>query len=404
MTRDISIVGGGLAGLTAAIACAEGGARVTLYEAHRELGGRARSTAAPYVANDGTHVFYSDGEPWRWLAARGLVRPFRRPTPGEIVRARFRHGGRLSGLPPRPLLKALARRRLPAPVDEDFRTWATRHFGEEGMRAAAGLVGVITYDADPGRLSAAFVWERVLRAAAPKYPAPRYVVGGWGRVIDRMADHARGLGVRIETGSRVDRLPEGAPAIVATSLDAARVLLGDDSLRWESGRAVLLDLGLRRHAKDLFFVSDLDEGGFLEQYGLADPSLAPAGHTLVQLEMPVRAGESRAAAVSRAERLADLGLPGWRERTTWRREAMAGGRTGALDLPGLSWRDRPAIDRGDGVWLAGDAVAAPGLLSEVSSHSALAAARAALRAAGPRAGRAGAAPPERDTGHLPITR
>ena len=42
------------------------------------------------------------------------------------------------------------------------------------------------------------------------------------------------------------------------------------------------------------------------------------------------------------------------------------GRTGPLDHPGKTWRDRPAVDRGDGVFLAGDMVAAPGLLSEVS--------------------------------------
>jgi hypothetical protein len=54
------------------------------------------------------------------------------------------------------------------------------------------------------------------------------------------------------------------------------------------------------------------------------------------------------------------------------------GRTGALDHPGFSWRDRPAVDRGGGVYLAGDAVAAPGLLSEVSVASALEASRLAL--------------------------
>ncbi|MFS1301570.1 NAD(P)-binding protein [Streptosporangium longisporum] len=380
-TREISIVGGGLAGLTAAIACAEAGARVTLHEAHRQLGGRARSTDGPYVANDGTHVFYSDGEPWKWLVARGLVQPYARLPLRALARSRFRHGGRLGG-PPLSLVRALARRRLRAPVDEDFAAWAGRRFGQEGMRAAAGLVGVITYDGNPGRLSAAFVWERVLRAAAPTFPAPRYVTGGWGRVVDRMAIHARGLGVRIETGSRVDALPEDTPVIVATSLDAARTLLGDGSLRWESGRAVLLDLGLRASSDDLFLVSDLDEGGFLERYSLPDPSLAPAGHSLCQLQMPLREGENKDGAIARAERVADLGLPGWRERTTWRREAVCNGRTGALDLPGTSWRDRPAIDRGDGVWLAGDSVAAPGLLSEVSSNSALAAAASALRAVG----------------------
>lgn len=63
------------------------------------------------------------------------------------------------------------------------------------------------------------------------------------------------------------------------------------------------------------------------------------------------------------------GGPHW----TWlrRREAVADGRTGAVDLPGTSRRDRPAVDRGDGIHLAGDQVAAPGALSEVSFDSAV---------------------------------
>ena len=55
-------------------------------------------------------------------------------------------------------------------------------------------------------------------------------------------------------------------------------------------------------------------------------------------------------------------------------------RTGPLDYPGTSWRDRPAIDRGDGVFLAGDMVAAPGLLSEVSWAGAIEASSLALEA------------------------
>jgi hypothetical protein len=53
-------------------------------------------------------------------------------------------------------------------------------------------------------------------------------------------------------------------------------------------------------------------------------------------------------------------------------------RSGALDLPGTTWRDRPAIERGEGVFLAGDMVAAPGLLSDVSFASAIEAARGAM--------------------------
>ena len=54
------------------------------------------------------------------------------------------------------------------------------------------------------------------------------------------------------------------------------------------------------------------------------------------------------------------------------------GRTGALDLPGTTWRDRPAVARGDGVFVAGDWTAAPGLLSEVAFTSAVEASRMAL--------------------------
>jgi hypothetical protein len=73
----------------------------------------------------------------------------------------------------------------------------------------------------------------------------------------------------------------------------------------------------------------------------------------------------------------DAGFPGWRERETWRRRSLAENASGAIDLPGTTWRDRPAIDQGDGLYLAGDADAAPGLLSEVSFNSAMEAARLA---------------------------
>ena len=69
----ITIVGGGLAGLVASITCAEGGAGVELFEAHRVVGGRARSAEGPFAANLGPHVLYSDGPLWAWLADRSLV-------------------------------------------------------------------------------------------------------------------------------------------------------------------------------------------------------------------------------------------------------------------------------------------------------------------------------------------
>ena len=57
----LQIVGGGLAGLVAAVEAASQGAEVRLYEAHETLGGRARTSAEPYIAHEGPHVVYADG-------------------------------------------------------------------------------------------------------------------------------------------------------------------------------------------------------------------------------------------------------------------------------------------------------------------------------------------------------
>jgi hypothetical protein len=183
--------------------------------------------------------------------------------------------------------------------------------------------------------------------------------------------------VRIETSARVDALPE-PPVIVATQLESARSLLGDDSLTWESGRVVLLDVGLVPRRDDSFVVVDLDDAGFVERVTGVDATLAPAGHSLIQADMPLKPGEPRSAALARLEHLLDLAFPRWRERVVWRRTGFAAGRTGALDLPGRTWQDRPAMDRGDGVFLVGDLVAAPGVRAEISVNSALEAARLAV--------------------------
>ncbi len=314
---------------------------------------------------------------------------------------RLHHRGALRRTPPFAMLKLLSPRRMgrPAPVDIDFLTWATEQAGEEAARAAANYAAVALFHHDPGSLSAAFVQER-LRRATKLPPEAHYPRGGWASVIDRMAARAWNLGVRMETLSRVDSLDAltgsgtgtgtgtgghgtrtrvgTGPIIVATSMDAARRLLKDDSLIWPSGRTALLDLAVRTRRGDAFAVSDLDAPGWIERFTAQDRTLAPAGEQLLQGQFPIGPHESRADGIARAEHLLDLGFPGWRDRVTWRREATANGRTGAVDPVGTSWRDRPAVDRGDGVYLAGDQVAAPGVLSEVSFNSALAAVSLAL--------------------------
>lgn len=378
----LTVVGGGLAGLTAAITAAEAGAQVHLLEAHAELGGRARSSPPPHVANDGPHVLYGDGAAWAWLRERDLHRPYRRLSLAAIGGIRFRVDGRLRRRPPAGLVRLLAKRSSSAPVDVDFRSWVTRSHGEPVAALASNAAAVVTFSSDPGRLSADFVWTRLLRATNPT-GGPRYVAGGWGGLVTRMAARARDLGVDVQTGARVDRLenlPAG-PVVVATSLTAARVLL-DRPLATPAtgGSTALLDVTATRRSGDAFLVSDLDDPGWAEQFTCADPGLAPAGQALFQVQVPLRSGESGPAGAARAEALLQATAPGWAERVAWQRRATAHHRSGALDLPGHTWRDRPAVDQGDGVFLAGDEVAAAGMLSEVSFVSAVNAADAALAA------------------------
>ena len=170
-------------------------------------------------------------------------------------------------------------------------------------------MGVVAFDYDPGRLSAAFVHER-LRRATSFPPTVRYLPGGWSTVIDRLADRARTLGVRIETGATVDALPDG-PTILAVPMRAATNLLGAPPVGTGEGTTTaLLDLGLVRRRTDPYVLSDLDAPGFCETFTVADPSLAPAGQHLVQTQAGMRPEETLDAALARLEALVDTAYVG----------------------------------------------------------------------------------------------
>ena len=230
---EITVIGGGVAGLTAAICCAESGAPVRLLEAHETLGGRARSTDAPYKANLGPHAIYKGGVLWNWLSERNLMPPLAKPP---LTGVRFRYEGAIHRTPPLTLIPpGLRLRGRMAPVDQDFRSWVSDHSDPRTADLLSALAGVYTFYHDPGELSAAFVWERTQRLLLSPRPPARFVVGGWSTLVDWLERRARSLGVAIVSGERVDAVPD-APAIVALELRDARDLLDDESLTWPSGR------------------------------------------------------------------------------------------------------------------------------------------------------------------------
>lgn len=343
-----------------------------MLETHEELGGRARASAGPFVANYGPHALYKGRANWLWLATRGLLPKMARPRSSSVG---YLYGGRLRRTPPPGLARAAGLIGKRAPVDENFRSWASRGAGRKAAAMLCSWAVAFTFDPDPGRLSAAFVWERMKWIYMP--PTIRFVVGGWGALVGSMRIRAEKLGVIFETTARAEALPQ-PPVIVATELDQARLLLADEGLRWEGGDAVLLDLGLLARRGDPGAVLDLDAGGLVECYSAPDPTVAPRGHGLIQAHVGVCESLPADRGVQRIESILDASFDGWRDRVVWRRRQLSHLRTGALDLPGCTWRERPTIDRGGGIFVAGDMVSAPGLLSEVSFQSGETAARLAV--------------------------
>jgi phytoene dehydrogenase-like protein len=356
---DLTIVGAGVTGLTAAIEAAERGWRVVVAEAHSQPGGRARSLAAPFRANTGPHAIYVDGPWWAWLERRGLTPPVvEAPRDASLVRA----AGQLAPWPAE-LSRAIVALPAGAPAGESFRCWLLRHVGASTAEAIIGLMFITTFDHDPGRLSAAFARQRLRRALSG---GARYVVGGWSTLVGLLAGRATSLGVQMRTRTRVPALPAGQ-TILATSLAAARQLTGDRSLTWPSARVATFDLGLRAGAGPGWFrVVDLDDRIYAARYSVADPTLAPPGHELIQIAAACSPREQKTGAERRVQRLLDQAWPGWRAAVRWQRSSMRAHCTGAIDLPGATWRDRPAISRSNTLAVATDQSAAPGLLAEVA--------------------------------------
>jgi phytoene dehydrogenase-like protein len=367
--RQVTVVGGGIAGLVAAIHCAQQDSQVHLHEATGKLGGRARSADGPYVANYGPHALYGDGPFYAWLRKEKLLPRLARPN---IATIRVRVDGHTRRMP-RSLILAALRLRGAAPADLDYRTWASERVGEDEAEAAIGFVSLPTFHHDPGELSAAFAQERFHRLVFAGNKV-RYVIGGWSSLIDKLTQRATDLGVQIETNSRVAELPQ-PPVILAVPLSAARGLLPHRELHTEGTRVVLLDIAVRSSGRSPRGVIDLTQRLYVTRTTGPDRTLAPAGEDLIQASAGLRPSESIEQATERIETVIDAGFPGWRDQETWRRRSLAENASGAIDLPGHTWQDRPALDQGNGIYLAGDAVAAPGLLSEVSYNSASEAAK-----------------------------
>jgi squalene-associated FAD-dependent desaturase len=210
MIRRVAVIGGGLAGITAALHCADAGCQVTVFEARGWLGGLTHSFSrgALHVDN-GQHVFLRCCTSYRSLLRRlGVadrvelqprlaiaVRSPAVPRPMWLRRSALPAPLHLAGslLQYRPLsilervrfaLAAVALRRVdpkhPATDEQNFGAWLRRHGqSEHAIAALWELVGVATLNsrADQASLSlAATVFQEGLLTDAAAADI------GWSRV------------------------------------------------------------------------------------------------------------------------------------------------------------------------------------------------------------------------------
>jgi phytoene dehydrogenase-like protein len=384
------VVGGGPAGLVAAGRLAEGGVATTLLEAGATLGGRAASERRNgFDLNQGPHALYVGGPAMRELRAMNIDPPRWNPTSHRSV---FVRDGKPTRLPGGSLaltrwLAGLARSRPDDLGELSVSEWLEQTLRSESARAsAAALVRVTTFVADHDALSADVAAAQLKIGLLP---GVRYLRGGWQSLVDALAARAQSRGANLRTRAAVRGLHRDADGwtvnldeqtlhadivvLAAGGPDAVSKLLGDNSPPAPGPAAELsvLDLGLsslpRRGRR---FALGIDAPTYLSRHS------PPDHRDGVLLSLASYGRQPRAT----LEAMADLVQPGWRERATLQRFLPRMVAVSAIPSPaagGLA--GRPKVDRGQGLYLAGDWLGSEGWLVDAAISSGAAAAAAALR-------------------------
>lgn len=422
---DVVVIGGGIAGLTAAALIGHRGRHVRLFEKAGELGGRAVTQVKEgFSFNVGPHALYRSGAGMRVLSELG-VRPQGappQPSGGHAVLAGVKHAfpsgfvslvstGLLSLPGKLEVAKLLGRIGSidPAPwqsktVDEMLAAIAKRDEVRQLLRA---LLRLATYGNAPDRMSGGAALDQMQHALAENV---LYLDGGWQQLVTALRDAAVAAGVRIESGVRVTaveqsasgaveavRLSDGtrlpcAAVVAATAPDEAAALASGTAHalleRWSNDaipvHAACLDLALDTlPVPRSTFALGVDAPLYFSVHS-AVAALTPGRGALIHVAKYLEPGSTPDATrdLAELERLTDLLQPGWRDHVVHRRflphmtvtHALVTARGG-----GLAGRPGPAVTGAPGFYVAGDWVGGEGMLADASFASARRAAELCLR-------------------------
>jgi hypothetical protein len=388
MTKRFTVVGGGISGLTAALALAERGHRVTLHEQSRHLGGRASTNQDQgYSLNLGPHALYRHGAAHRQFQRWGIPVPGRSPrlkSRAHLVMnaqlfqfplsaARLFLTGALSlrdKLAAASVLQAfnstdpasVAGTSLGDFLDTRFRPGRARLFIDAFVR-------LLTFAPNPEILDAGAALRQIRLGLKG---GVLYIDRGWDTLVQGLETKAVSLGVEIHTASPVDRLPNDTDGVVlAIPPDHVASLTGWKPPAIEPARMATLDLGLRDARPEWArFGIGMDCPMYLSMHSETAQLTTQPGSAMVHVSKYIGAHES--ASREQLEAFADLLMPGWHEHAEVARYRPS--LTVVHALPTTA--GRPGVDALgiDGVAIAGEWVGHEGMLTDAAVASALRAA------------------------------
>jgi phytoene dehydrogenase-like protein len=423
---DVAVIGGGIAGLTAATFVARSGKSVIVFEQAEHIGGRGvTQNIQGFHFNLGPHALYRAGHAVRVLKELGIIIP-----DGKVGTAGSKvvHNDRLYRFPAATLsllstrlfsitarleaasvLTKLTRIETHSLDTTTVREWIDAEVKNPVVKDfIEALIRVSTYCNDAQHLSAGAALQQLQTAFQG---GVSYLSGGWQTLIDPLHTaafdagafvatdaHVQALEFELESGeARRLRLSDGTPvsagcfivavppATAARLLDlAAGTRLGRSIQDTIPIQAACLDFGLRRlpHQQTTFALG-LDRPMYFSVHSRW-ARLGPEHTMVVHAAKYLPCGIETDASQDRREIEAYLNLvqPGWDREVLVQRFLPKMTVTHAVPMAstgGLA--GRPAVDAlaMRNVYLAGDWVGSEGMLADASFASAQRAARLAVQ-------------------------